>query len=169
MADSLSQCVDALQSSVRCLEETVVTLGKESRTSNYLSKSLLQSRRVFELVPEYDVQRAKLDLIEEIEPLVNNLSSKVTKNLLKLERERDNLQQTLELNALKIKNRYSGEGDGQGDGDGDEDDVFGQNAGSDVVIMTSSTPEELKQLKELKAQKAQLLERIRIESARGQL
>ncbi|CEP61428.1 Spc19p LALA0_S03e02652g [Lachancea lanzarotensis] len=156
MSDSLSQCVDALKSSVQCLEDTVVKLGNESRTSNYLTKSLLQSRRVFELVPEYDVQRAKLDLIEEIEPLVNNLSSKVTKNLLKLERERDNLQQTLELNALKMKNnRYSGEHE-------DEDvDVLNQDAGSDVVIMTSSTPEELDQLKELKAQKAQLLERIR--------
>ncbi|SCU89413.1 LAME_0E03400g1_1 [Lachancea meyersii CBS 8951] len=149
MADSLSQCVDSLQSSLQCLEKTVSKLNNESKTSNYLTKSLLQSRRVFELVPEYDVQRAKLDLIEEIEPLVNNLSGKVSKNLSRLERERDNLQQTLELNVLRLKNRFSGE------------DLFDEDAGSDVVFMTSSTAEELDQLKELKAQKSQLLERIR--------
>ncbi|SCU81720.1 LADA_0C00672g1_1 [Lachancea dasiensis] len=148
MAESLSQCVTAMESSVRCLEQTVNLLKKESAPSNRLTKSLIQSRRVFELVPEYDVQRAKLDLIEEVEPLVNNLSKKLAKQLSKLERERDNLQQTLELNALRLRNRFNGE------------EAQDQDVGSDLVIMTSSTTEELDQLRDLKAQKAQLLEKI---------
>ncbi|SCV04029.1 LANO_0G07712g1_1 [Lachancea nothofagi CBS 11611] len=150
MAESLAQCVDSLELSVQCLEKTVGRLNNESQSSNYLTTGLLQSRRVFELVPEYDVQRAKLDLIEEVEPLIKNLNSKLVKNLSKLERERDNLQQTLELNALRLKNRFNGE------------DFREADMSSDLVIMTSSTSEELEQLKQLKVQKTELLESIRL-------
>lgn len=148
MADSLSQCTEALDSAVHLLSSTVSRLESESKASNGLTMSLLQPRRVFELVSEYDVQRAKLDLIEEVEPLIKSLSGKVVKSLTKLERERDTLQQTLELNALRLNNRYSGN-------ESPEADVS-----SDLVIMTSSTSEELEQLKELKLQKARLSEAI---------
>ncbi|CAR24123.1 Spc19p [Lachancea thermotolerans CBS 6340] len=148
MTESLSQCCDALESAVELLSGTVSKLENQSNLSNQLTMSLLQPRRVFELIPEYDIQRAKLDLIEEVEPLVKSLSGKLSKSLVKLERERDTLQQTLELNSLRLNNQFSGE------------EMSDPDVSSDLVIMTSSTTEELDQLKKLKAQKAQLISSI---------
>ncbi|CUS22139.1 LAQU0S04e09076g1_1 [Lachancea quebecensis] len=148
MTESLSQCCDALESAVGLLSGTVSKLQKQSNFSNQLTMSLLQPRRVFELIPEYDIQRAKLDLIEEVEPLVKSLNEKLSKSLVKLERERDTLQQTLELNSLRLNNKFSGE------------EMSDPDISSDLVIMTSSTTEELDQLKKLKAQKAQLVKSI---------
>lgn len=148
MTESLSQCCDVLESAVELLSGTVSKLENQSNLSNQLTMSLLQPRRVFELIPEYDIQRAKLDLIEEVEPLVKSLSGKLSKSLVKLERERDTLQQTLELNSLRLNNQFSGE------------EMSDPDVSSDLVIMTSSTTEELDQLKKLKAQKAQLISSI---------
>ncbi|KAM3161756.1 DASH complex subunit SPC19 [Lachancea thermotolerans] len=125
MTESLSQCCDVLESAVELLSGTVSKLENQSNLSNQLTMSLLQPRRVFELIPEYDIQRAKLDLIEEVEPLVKSLSGKLSKSLVKLERERDTLQQTLELNSLRLNNQFSGE------------EMSDPDVSSDLVIMTS--------------------------------
>lgn len=84
MAGSLEESVNALEASVMLLQDTVELLKSNSHRSTSLTSNLLHSKRIFQLVPEYDVQRAKLDLIEDVDPLVSKLSGKLDKSLNKL-------------------------------------------------------------------------------------
>lgn len=148
MAGSLEESVNALEASVMLLQDTVELLKTNSHKSTSLTSNLLHSKRIFQLVPEYDVQRAKLDLIEDVDPLVSKLSGKLDKSLNKLERERSALQQTFELNKLRLNNKYD-------DGNDQDPDMS-----TEPVVMVSSTNEELEELKQLKQEKEKLLEQI---------
>ncbi|AAS54386.1 AGL105Wp [Eremothecium gossypii ATCC 10895] len=135
---SLDESCVALESSVKLLGKTLERLAEQGEHSRRLTSTLLRSKRVFELVSEYDLQRARLDVIEEVEPVVEKLCSKLEKSLNKLERERATLQQTYELNQLRLNNRLAGSG------------------GRRPVVMGTSTTEELGRLREAKQRKAAL-------------
>lgn len=150
MSDALERSADSLENTVELLKGSVETLKKNSRPNTYLTQTMLKSRRVFELVLEYDVQRAKLDLIEEVEPLVSVLQEKLGKSLSRKKRELDTLQQTYELNKLRLNKNSNG-----GTSLYPEFDVS-----TDVVIMGSSTNEELEELKKLKQQKETLRKKL---------
>lgn len=155
MYDALERSVESLETTVGLLKGSVGTLERNSKPNVYLTQTMLQSRRVFELMLEYDVQRAKLDLIEEVEPLVTTLQDKLEKSINRMRRELDTLQQTYELNKLRLsKNSTATAGAGNADFD----------VSTDAVIIASSTNEELEELKNLKQQKEAL--RTRLEDAR---
>ncbi|SCV04773.1 LAMI_0H18976g1_1 [Lachancea mirantina] len=148
MTDTLELCVASLESSTGLLDEAVRNLTERGKASSHLTKSFLHVKRVFELIPEYDFQKAKLDLIEEVEPLVNNLNNKLEKALSRLEREAGNLAQTYELNKLRLSKINV-----------DQEDVeFDMSA--DPVVIVSSTSEELEELKRLKGEKERSLHKI---------
>lgn len=151
MSDALARSADSLEGTVGLLKGSVETLKRNSRPNTYLTQTMLKSRRVFELILEYDVQRAKLDLIEEVEPLVSILQEKLGKSLNKMRRELDTLQQTYELNKLRLSKKPGG-GSGYPEFD----------VSTDVVIMGSSTNEELEELKQLKQQKEALQTRLEL-------
>lgn len=140
MDHPLEQSIESLNKSVQLLQKTVNALQKKSDKSRLLANTLLKCKPVFELVSEYDIQKARLDLMEEVEPVVNRLIITLEKSLNKLEREKSTLTQTFELNKLRINNR---------------------NEKSDPVVMVSSTNEELEILKKLKERKLHLQEQIR--------
>lgn len=146
MSDALERSADSLESTVGLFKGSVETLKKNSRPNTYLTQTMLKSRRVFELVLEYDVQRAKLDLIEEVEPLVSVLQDKLGKSLNKMRRELDTLQQTYELNKLRLNKKSYTDFD----------------VSTDVVIMGSTTNEELEELKKLKQQKEMLQKKLEL-------
>lgn len=147
MAEALKCSVDCLESSNGLLRNTVSKLKENAESNNFLAQIMLDCKRVFELVPEYDVHKAKLDLIEEVEPLVRTLEEKLDKSVVRMTRELDTLQQTYELNKLRLNKSRDVE-------NGNEMDVS-----TDAVIMTSSTNEELAQLKDLKSRKMELQNR----------
>lgn len=146
MSDALERSADSLESTVGLLKGSVETLKKNSGPNTYLTQTMLKSRRVFELVLEYDVQRAKLDLIEEVEPLVSVLQDKLGKSLNKMRRELDTLQQTYELNKLRLNKKSYTDFD----------------VSTDVVIMGSTTNEELEELRKLKQQKEMLQKKLEL-------
>lgn len=151
MLKSLDQSVSFLEGTITLLSNSVAKLEKNSKPNDYLTQTMLKSKRVFELVPEYDVQRAKLDLIEEVEPLVKTLEDKLEKSMLRMKRELDTLQQTYELNKLRLNKNTSPKA-GYINMDVD--------VSTDVVIMASSTNEELEELKDLKLKKDALQNKI---------
>ncbi|GCF01446.1 DASH complex subunit spc19 [Zygosaccharomyces mellis] len=150
MAESLEQSVGCLEASNDLLRKTVTKLQDNAESNNFLAQIMLECKRVFELVPEYDVHKAKLDLIEEVEPLVRTLEEKLDKSTVRMTRELDTLQQTYELNKLRLSKSRDAE-------TGNEMDVS-----TDAVIMTSSTNEELAQLKDLKSRKMELQNRLQM-------
>ncbi|EDO16575.1 hypothetical protein Kpol_1064p57 [Vanderwaltozyma polyspora DSM 70294] len=136
MSEYLEQSVDSLSSAIVMMQRSIEKLKREGEANNSLTGSVLQSKRVFELISGYDVDRAKLAKSEEVDPLVRTLNDKLDKSLGKLQRELDTLQQTYELNKLRLNNNSAGSMD--------------VDVSTDMVIMASSTNEELEELKELK-------------------
>ncbi|CAI4055671.1 hypothetical protein N7582_000399 [Saccharomyces uvarum] len=163
MADALEQSVLALESTLSVLKDSVESLKHANEPSTNLASTMLQTKRVFRLVPEYDVERSKLDLIEEVEPLVRTLGDKLRKSMGRMQRELDTLQQTYELNDLRLKKNINmgEENDGLNNSDMGRDDGGGDaDVSTDVVMMASSTNEELEELKKLKEKKKQLQEEL---------
>ncbi|QLG73943.1 hypothetical protein HG535_0F04550 [Zygotorulaspora mrakii] len=148
MTDSLQRSMACLEDTITILENSVSKLASNSKPNDYLTQTMLSSRRVFELVPEYDVQEAKLDLIEEVEPLVKTLEDKLEKSVVKMKRELDTLRQTYELNRLRLDKTLNSKTD--------------IDVSTDVVIMASSTNEELEELKMLKAKKENLQRKLQL-------
>ncbi|SJM83503.1 related to DASH complex subunit SPC19 [Zygosaccharomyces bailii] len=147
MAESLTCSVNYLENSNKLLRESVKQLKKNGESNNFLAQTMLDCKRVFELVPEYDVHKAKLDLIEEVEPLVRTLEEKLDRSVVRMKRELETLQQTCELNKLRLSKSR----------DMDSTDL---ELSTDAVVITSSTNEELEQLKILKAKKLLLQEEL---------
>lgn len=150
MDQSLLDGVEALTASVDNMETCLRNTKTTTESSTKLATNMLPCNRVFQLVSEYDMQRARLDLMEEIEPLLQKLYSKLEKGLGKLERERATLSQTFELNKLRLNNHGAAPL---------TDGIV--NDRSDPVVIVSSTHEELERLKELKNRKEELLDKIR--------
>ncbi|AQZ17337.1 SPC19 (YDR201W) [Zygosaccharomyces parabailii] len=147
MAESLACSVNYLESSNKLLRESVKKLKENGESNNFLAQTMLDCKRVFELVPEYDVHKAKLDLIEEVEPLVRTLEEKLDRSMVRMRRELETLQQTCELNKLRLSKSR----------DMESTDL---ELSTDAVVITSSTNEELEQLKILKAEKVALQEKL---------
>ncbi|KAL3234907.1 DASH complex subunit SPC19 [Nakaseomyces bracarensis] len=143
--DSLEDCVVYLEEAVDLVRENVMQLKEDSVKSSSLCGGMLQINRVFELVPEYDVESARLALFEEVDPMVKTLGDKIEKALVRKRREVDNLRQTVELNRLRLSGEmYVNENDGDMD------------VSTDAVAIASATDEELDELRALKARRAEL-------------
>ncbi|CCD24133.1 Spc19p NDAI_0C04740 [Naumovozyma dairenensis CBS 421] len=155
MTDALEESVKSFERMIGLLQTTVDTLKHDSEDNTHLTETLLMSRRVFELVPEYDVQRAKLSLIEEVDPIVKTLEDKLQKSTGKLQRELDTIQQTCELNKLRLNNNHR-----TNLTTGTSNEMDAGNLSTDVVVMGSSTNEELDTLRALKNRKQELEERL---------
>lgn len=164
MTDALEQSVLALERTVSVLKDSVESLKRSNEPSTNLASTMLQTKRVFRLVPEYDVERSKLDLIEEVEPLVRTLGDKLRKSMGRMQRELDTLQQTYELNDLRLKKNISMDDDNVLDSPDVGREYEGRDAdvSTDVVMMASSTNEELEELKKLKEKKKQLEDKLEI-------
>lgn len=149
MNELLDDSVWYLEESVALMQESVETLKRNSEENKYITQVMLQCSKACELIPEFDVERARNDLNEEVEPLVSTLQEKLKKSLSKMKRELDTLNQTYELNALRLNNSNN-----------NENMDTNIDISTDVVVMTSSTNEELEELKELRSKKEQLLQRL---------
>ena len=100
-------------------------------------------------------------MIEEVEPLVRTLGDKLRKSMGRMQRELDTLQQTYELNDLRLKKNISMDDDDALNSPDMGQEYEGRDA-DDVVMMASSTNEELEELKKLKEKKKQLENKLEI-------
>lgn len=141
--ESLDECVTYLEDAVELMKESVVRLHNDSEQSDILCRGMLDIKRIFELIPEYDVESARLALFEEVDPMVKTLGDKIEKALVRKRRELDSLRQTVELNKLRLS------------GSGIEEDQD-MDMSTDAVAIASATDAELDELRALKARRAEL-------------
>ncbi|CCE62379.1 hypothetical protein TPHA_0C02260 [Tetrapisispora phaffii CBS 4417] len=147
MTEYLDDVVSKLSGTVELLQNSIDKLHNNSAPNNNLTSNMLQTRRYFELISEYDVEKAKLAQNEEIDPLVKILHDKLGRSLGKLQREYDTLQKTYELNKLRLNNRVTEENGARGDNDDpNKINEIDFDLSTDVVVMASSTNEELEEL-----------------------
>ncbi|XDT39952.1 Spc19 [Nakaseomyces glabratus] len=147
---SLEQCVNSLEAIVHQLDGSVSRLARNGEASNELCEGILKIKRVFELVPEYDVESARLALFEEVDPMVKTLGDKIEKALIRKRRELENLRQTSELNSLRLSGDLYFSETGIDNQDMD--------VSTDAIAIASATDAELDELRALKAQRAELQE-----------
>lgn len=147
---SLEQCVNSLEAIVHQLDGSVSRLARNGEASNELCEGILKIKRVFELVPEYDVENARLALFEEVDPMVKTLGDKIEKALIRKRRELENLRQTSELNSLRLSGDLYFSETGIDNQDMD--------VSTDAIAIASATDAELDELRALKARRAELQE-----------
>ncbi|KAK8185105.1 DASH complex subunit Spc19 [Phyllosticta capitalensis] len=101
MADALEGCVSSLRSSMQLLDSSISILDSGVNDLPRLSK-VLQTTRHFELISEPDLHAAQRSLLSEIRPEVDNLLSRVSNHLDKLERREQSLIAKYELNQGRL-------------------------------------------------------------------
>lgn len=101
-------------------------------------------------MPEFDIERARIDLNEELEPLIQLLKDKLKESLNRHAIDLNTLKQKYELNKLTLNNGLNS--DPMSSQDIDES--------TDVVVMGSTTNEELEELRELKKKKEALQKKL---------
>lgn len=156
MSEALEESIWHLQEINGLLESSVNQLVEDSNTNNDLTRTMLRCKQVYELVPEFDIERARIDLNEEVEPIIEALSDKLKETLNRRAIDLNTLKQKYELNKLKINNGYTEQSFAGSAGNSTED---GEN-GADVVVMGSTTNEELQELKQLRQRKDELQRKL---------
>lgn len=150
MNDPLQESLWHLQEINALLEESVEQLESESKQNNDLTDTMLRFKQVYELMPEFDIERARIDLNEELEPLIYLLRDKLKESLNRHAIDLNTLKQKYELNKLTLNNALNSDPIGSQDID----------ESTDVVVMGSTTNEELEELRELKQKKLELQETL---------
>lgn len=156
MNDPLADGIRSLKQSTALLQSAATKLEQETKQNSDLVSALLQSRSVHELISEFDIERAQIDLNEELEPVARSIGSKLRVALNRKFIDKTALKRRNELiqGVLNNNNIINNNGHDKG-----RDGVFGVPAAvtsNDVVFMASTTNEELEELKRLRARRSEL-------------
>lgn len=95
---SLQRSIQSLEESIKILKDTSDTLKTNNVKTRYLSNTMLQCNRNHYLATEFDMERATKDLNEEIDPIMNSLQDHLSKQLDRLKREINQLQEKYSKN-----------------------------------------------------------------------
>ena len=153
MNDPLADGIRSLKRSTALLQSAATKLEQETKQNSDLVSALLQSRSVHELISEFDIERAQIDLNEELEPVTRIIGAKLRVALNRKFIDKTTLKRRNELIQGVLNNNSNNSKTGNRDG------VFGGPAAvtsNDVVFMASTTNEELEELKRLRARRSEL-------------
>lgn len=99
--NSLSTCINTLRESVDILGDSVKLLDETTRDVPRLKK-VLDTQKVFGLVPEIDLINAKKCFRDEIKPQIDSTMAKIEKEMNKLNRKKTNLRSKYDLQAVRL-------------------------------------------------------------------
>ncbi|KAH3676240.1 hypothetical protein WICMUC_002117 [Wickerhamomyces mucosus] len=100
---TLNSCNNSLTTSVNLLNNSINSLDLISEDFQRLT-SILDQKRIFTLIPEYDIITTKSSLSFEIEPKISKIVEIINNKLSKLERKNLNLISKIQLNSVRIDN-----------------------------------------------------------------
>jgi DASH complex subunit SPC19 len=135
--NTLNGCVISLSSSVSLLNQSLSSLDSQIEDFSRLG-NILDQNRIFTLIPEHDIQSAKKNVVDEIEPKMLKLVELIKMKISKLDRKSSSLESKIQLNSVRINNF--------------------RNDSTEVEIVGSQ--EELDQLRQLKLKKDRLKYRL---------
>ena len=93
--NNLENCTNSLRESINILQNSNQLLDDTLKGSNRLSK-ILSTRKVFDVIPELDLNDAKRNFANNINPQINDNLQKLLDELIKLTTRKNTL-----LNELK--------------------------------------------------------------------
>ncbi|KAK9479755.1 DASH complex, subunit Spc19 [Lipomyces japonicus] len=99
---SLQGCVSSLRASTELLGSSIASL--DSGVNDFpRMKSVLKADRVFEVVPESEVNAVKASLAGEVEPQIIDLLRRAETAISRLERRHKNLVSKAELQEVRLQ------------------------------------------------------------------
>lgn len=101
--NSLSNCINSLSASVALLDDSLRAIDNATNDIPRLKK-VLSTNKVFGLVPELDLESAKRNIQNEVQPQVDALVLKIEKELNKLKRKKTNLASKVDLQQVRLEN-----------------------------------------------------------------
>ncbi|KAG0665534.1 DASH complex subunit spc19 [Monosporozyma unispora] len=99
----LDESIWHLEESITILQDSLATLNKNSQETNYLSKKMLQCHTQHLLATEFDMERATKDLNEEIDPIAKSLQDHLTKQLERIQRDVNKLEEKYKKNQAMLE------------------------------------------------------------------
>ncbi|CAX44630.1 19-kda spindle pole component protein, putative [Candida dubliniensis CD36] len=120
--NNLDNCTDSLRQSIKILQQSNKLLDETLQDSTRLIK-ILSTNKVFDLIPELDLNDAKSNFTRNITPQLNQQLNKLEDELIRLQTNKTTLTNKLKLINVRLKN-YQRKSNGN-DHDGDDDDEEG--------------------------------------------
>lgn len=100
--NNLENCTNSLRESINILKNSNQLLDDTLQGSNRLTK-ILSTRKVFDLIPELDLNDAKRNFSNNINPQINDNMERLQDELLKLTNRKHTLIN--ELKVLKVRSK----------------------------------------------------------------
>lgn len=100
--NNLENCTNSLRESINILQNSNQLLDDTLKGSNRLSK-ILSTRKVFDVIPELDLNDAKRNFANNINPQINDNLQKLLDELIKLTTRKNTLLN--ELKMLKVRSK----------------------------------------------------------------
>lgn len=100
--NNLENCTNSLRESINILKDSNQLLDDTLQGSNRLTK-ILSTRKVFDLIPELDLNDAKRNFANNINPQINDNMERLQDELLKLTNRKHTLIN--ELKVLKVRSK----------------------------------------------------------------
>lgn len=97
----LKECSKSLKASTDMLQLTLDNLDDATKDVPRL-KIVLNTEKVFGVVPELDLENAKINLQNKIHPQINFMISKIENELAKLRRRKANLASKADLQKVRL-------------------------------------------------------------------
>lgn len=98
----LEECIDLLLESVGLLTGSLSRLDEATRDVPRL-RTVLNTEKVFGLIPETDLEDAKSQLREETHPQIQSIINKVQRELVRLRRRKTNLAGKVDLQQVRLE------------------------------------------------------------------
>lgn len=110
--NSLSNCVSLLNASVSLLDESIRTLDDAANDLSRLKK-VLTINKIYGLVPDLDLENAKQNIKNEVQPHIGEVILRVKKELNHLERRKLNLMGKRDLQKGRLDSALAATGNGK--------------------------------------------------------
>ncbi|KGU18643.1 DASH complex subunit SPC19 [Candida albicans L26] len=101
--NNLDNCTDSLRQSIKILQQSNKILDETLQDSTRLTK-ILSTNKVFDLIPELDLNDAKSNFTKNITPQLNQQLNKLEDELIQLQTKKTTLTNKLKLINVRLKN-----------------------------------------------------------------
>ncbi|CAL9737174.1 DASH complex subunit Spc19p [Monosporozyma servazzii] len=146
MNRALDESIWHLEESISILQDSLASLDKNSRETDYLSKKMLQCHTQHLLATEFDMERATKDLNDEIDPITKSLQDHLSKQLERVQTDVNKLEEKYKKNQAMLAE------DASNNSDNDRKSLGDAKLSTPDVLMGPLSDDQFNELKRLTAE-----------------
>lgn len=149
MDRALDESIWHLEESISILQDSLASLDKNSRETDYLSKKMLQCHTQHLLATEFDMERATKDLNDEIDPITKSLQDHLSKQLQRVQTDVNKLEEKYKKNQTMLAEDANNTNDNSNN---DRKSLTGAKLSTPDVLMGPLSDDQFNELKRLTAE-----------------